>query len=273
MSPTWRSEDMPEHAPVGIAGGAFALLRGLVLIATLLLGVVVTLVLRLVEAPVHGMARPWTSWVTVLVCRIALIVLGLRVSNDGVPMSTSGAFVANHSSWLDIFVLNAGTPLVFVSKAEVADWPGIGWLARLTGTVFVERAAREAGQQKAILETRIAAGNRLLFFPEGTSSDGLRVLGFKPTLFAALFSGNPASVQPVTVAYHAPEGCDPRFYGWWGDMDFGPHLMQLLAFPRFGNVIVTWHPALSVADFPDRKALAKAAEAQVRLAHPNGADA
>ncbi|MEM7753608.1 MAG: lysophospholipid acyltransferase family protein [Pseudomonadota bacterium] len=272
MSPTWQSEDLPEPVPVGVTGGVLAVLKGAAMGVVLIVGVLVKLALRLLELPFHGAVRPWSGWVTVAVCRIALVLMGLRLTNEGTPMRGQGAFVANHSSWLDIFVLNAGTPLFFVSKAEVAGWPGIGWLARITGTVFVRRDRREASQQRAMLEDRMALGHRLLFFPEGTSTDGRRVLPFKPTLFAALLSDrmSDAKVQPVTVVYTAAEGRDPRFYGWWGDMGFGPHLVQLLASSGSGQVTVTWHAPLKVSEFADRKALARAAEDMVRKPHPQG---
>ncbi len=273
MTPTWHSEDKPVVPGTGPLGLFRAVTKGVALLVLLLLGSFATLVIRIVEFPVHGPARPWTGWITVIVCRAALALIGLRLRHTGSPMTARGIFVANHSSWLDIFVLNSGAPLVFVSKAEVARWPGIGWLARLTGTVFVERAAREAGQQKAILESRIDAGDRLLLFPEGTSTDGQRVLPFKPTLFAAAMSGSDLFVQPVTVAYEAPAMQDRRFYGWWGDMDFGPHLVQVLAARRGGRVVVTWHPPLGVAQFADRKTLAKEAEHLVRSAHPGASQA
>lgn len=189
-------------------------------------------------------------------------------------MHVDGVYVANHSSWLDIFVLNAAAPLFFVSKSEVAAWPGIGWLARITGTVFVRRTRNDADRQRALLEDRISGGHRLLFFPEGTSTDGRRVLPFKPTLFAALFSGvlTDVRVQPASVVYIAPDGLDPRFYGWWGDMEFGPHLIQVLAQKQQGSVRVTWHRPLEISEFPDRKALANAAEQLVRQGHTLGQD-
>lgn len=270
MTPTWRSEDVPSIDAPGLAHRFRAVLRGFCLVIILLTGAVLSLVLRGIEALLHGQSRPWTGWVTVFVCRLSLVVLGLKVTTHGAPLRGKGVFVANHSSWLDILVLNAGAPLVFVSKAEVARWPGIGGLARLTGTVFVQRAAREAGQQKKLLEQRIAAGNRLLFFPEGTSTDGQRVLTFKPTLFAALYGNEALAVQPVTVAYRAPEGFDRRFFSWWGDMSFGPHMAQVLSAPKGGSVAVTWHAPLNVTEFSDRKTLARAAEAAVRSAHPQG---
>ncbi len=115
------------------------------------------------------------------------------------------------------------------------------------------------------------AGHKLLFFPEGTSTDGLRVLPFKPTLFQAFFAKplrDRLFVQPVTVVYEAPFGETARFYGWWGDMDFGSHLLKTLSAGRGGRVTVKYHTPLRVADFSDRKVLAKAAEAAVRKGMP-----
>lgn len=231
------------------------------------------LMLRLVERPAFGLRRPWTPWITQFVCRFALAVMGLRLTVRGQPLRQPGAMVANHSGWLDIFALNAATRLYFVSKSEVAGWPGIGWLARATGTVFITRKGTEAKVQQKLFEDRLTAGHHLLFFPEGTSSDSRRVLPFKSTLFAAFFA--PAlhdrlSVQPVTVNWQAPPGQDGRFYGWWGDMDFGPHLAEVLAAPRQGRVEIVFHPPLKVSDFPDRKALCAATETAVRTTHPDG---
>ncbi|NNE80235.1 MAG: 1-acyl-sn-glycerol-3-phosphate acyltransferase [Silicimonas sp.] len=261
---------MPKKPGLGgwILAGSRALVLGVLVFGCLGL----LLVVRLVERPVFGLHRPWTPWITVFVSRSALRIMGLPLAQTGVPMEHPGAIVANHSSWLDIFVLNAAAPLYFVSKSEVAAWPGIGWLARATGTVFVRRERREARAQTGVFEERLAAGHRLLFFPEGTSSDGQRVLPFKPTLFAALFSEELSDlwVQPVSVAYHAPEGGEPRIYGWWGDMDFGPHLLATLAMRRHGRIEVIWHVPLRVSDFAGRKQLAAEAERAVRAGHPLG---
>lgn len=267
------SDDAPKMPRLSFAARVRCIMRGVPLGLIVFGGLLLLLVLRLVERPLFGMARPWTPHVTVAVCRLALRVLGLSVTHHGTPMPHPGAMVANHSSWLDIFALNAGGPLYFVSKAEVANWPGIGWLARATGTVFVNRRRHEAGAQRAVFESRLAAGHRLLFFPEGTSTDGQRVLEFKSTLFAALFSDTTPDdlwVQPVTVVYTAPEAADPRFYGWWGDMDFAPHLLQVLAQSPQGRVDITWHAPLEVAENGNRKVLARVSETAVRKAHPKG---
>jgi 1-acyl-sn-glycerol-3-phosphate acyltransferase len=235
-------------------------------------GLVVLLLVRLVEAPLFGPVRPMTPWITQGVCRGALKLIGLRLVVHGQPMTVEGAIVANHSSWLDIFALNAADRVYFVAKSEVAGWPGIGWLARATGTIFISRKGSEAKRQQELLETRLMAGHRFLFFPEGTSTDAIRVLPFKSTLFAAFFS--PAlvrrtHVQPVTVVFHSPEGEDRRFYGWWGDMDFVSHLLKTLAAGRQGRVEVTFHPEVPVDAFEDRKALARYCERVVRTAHVN----
>ena len=230
-------------------------------------GLALLLLLRLVERPLFGHARPLTPFITQVVCKAAFVILRLPLTVRGTPMAQHGAIVANHSSWLDIFALNAAQRVYFVSKAEVAGWPFIGWLARATGTVFIRRDPREAKAQQALFEDRIRDGHHLLFFPEGTSTDARRVLPFKTTLFAAFYShglDRVLQIQPVTVIYRAPAGEDARFYGWWGEMGFAPHLAKVLAAARQGSVEVVFHPPLDVSDYPSRKDLAAACEAAVR---------
>jgi len=262
--PTWTSPEGESPAvPIGAAGWLRLALRGAVLGLVVFGGLAVLLVLRLLERPLCGLARPVTPWITVGVCRAAFVILGIGFSWRGQPMAGRGALVANHVSWLDIFALNAPAPLYFVAKSEVGGWPGIGWLARATGTVFIRRDPREAQAQRLLFEARLRAGHRLCFFPEGTSTDGRRVLPFKPTLFAAFYAHGLAEilqVQPVTLQYRAPPGQDPRFYGWWGDMGFGAHLVRVLAAGSQGCVEVVFHPPVAVADLPGRKELARHCE-------------
>ena len=230
----------------------------------------VLLVVRAVERPLFGMARPWSPGITRFVCRAAFVILGIGYSLRGRPMQSRGAIVSNHSSWLDIFALNAAQRIYFVAKAEVESWVVIGWLARATGTVFIARKGTEAKAQQGVFEARLRAGHRLLFFPEGTSTDALRVLPFKSTLFAAFYShglDHIMHIQPVTVVYHAPDGQDPRYYGWWGDMEFFGHLVRVLATRRQGRVEVIFHPEVPVDGFADRKELAAYCERVIRTAH------
>jgi len=230
MTAAWDAGDPPPHARITVAGWLRVLIRAVLLIVLVFGGLVILLLARLVERPLCGLDRPVTPFITQTVCRGAFIILRMQLRVQGTPMVQRGAVVANHSSWLDIFSLNAAKRIYFVSKAEVAKWPGIGWLARATGTMFI----------------------------------------FKTTLFQSFFADglrDEIYVQPVSVSYAAPADRDRFFYGWWGDMDFGTHLLATLAPARNGRVTVSYHPPLRVADFANRKALAKAAENAVRSGH------
>ena len=265
MTEAWREEPAPER--ISAAGWVRVLLRVLLLAVVVFGGLVILLVMRLVERPLWGQRRPLTPYITQAVCRTAFVILGIGYRTEGQAMKGPGAVVANHSSWLDIFALNARKRIYFVSKAEVAGWPGIGWLAKATGTVFIRRDPRDSRLQVQEFIRRLSYGHKLLFFPEGTSTDGRRVLPFKPTLFAAFYADGlreTLSIQPVTVIYRAAEGADPRQYGWWGDMDFGPHLLSTLAAARQGSVTIQYHAPVRVAEIEDRKALARLLENKVR---------
>ncbi len=271
MSFTWTPEDEPPGEPISPAGWLRVVIRGAALSAIITLGVILMAMIRIVEKPMHGVHRPWTPWITQVVCRSAFAVFGMRHETQGERMRRPGAVVANHTSWLDIFALNARKRVYFVSKSEVAGWPGIGILAKITGTVFIARDPRQAKQQQDLFEERLLAGHKLLFFPEGTSTDGMRVLPFKSTLFQAFFTPDlrhELHIQPVTVIYSAPAGEDARFYGWWGEMDFGSHLVKMLAARRHGTVKIIYHQPVKVDDFEGRKALAAHVEQVIRGGMP-----
>lgn len=266
MSPTWReAEPLFLPGPQGLRDWLRVIGRGLPAVLILLLGVLVILPLRAVERLIHGRRRPWTGPHVQIVCRLVLVCIGLRWRREGVPMRGPGAVVANHSSWLDILTLNAALPVFFVSKAEVAGWPGINILTRVTDTHFVARDPKLARVQASEFAARVRAGHRLLFFPEGTSTDGRRVLPFKATLFQGfLADGLPTdlAIQPVSAVYTAPEGSDCRFYGWWGDMALGPHLLTVLAAKRHGSVVVRLHHPIPVSG-NDRKTLSAACYSEI----------
>lgn len=263
---TWRDDGAPAVPRPGPLGWLLVVTRGLAILSVLLIGVVLILPLRAGERLLAGPRRPVTGPHVQIVCRICLWLMGLRCEVRGRPMRGPGAVVANHASWLDIFVMNAAMPVFFVAKAEVAGWPGINILTRVTDTHFVARDPRLAQAQAQEFCARTRAGHRLLFFPEGTSTDGRRVLPFKPTLFQGFLDPDlprTLAVQPMTVIYHAPPGRDPRFYGWYGDMALGTHLLAVLAQPRQGRVSVVLHDPIPVAG-ETRKTLAAKAEAAVR---------
>lgn len=267
MSLSWQGAPPPPEPPLGPVGWLRIVRRGAPLLLVLTVCFPLLLLLRPLERAIWGLTRPVTPWITQGVCIFGCWCFALTRRVQGRPMTGGGAMVANHSTWLDIFVLNACTRLYFVAKAEVQGWAGIGWLARGTGTLFISRDRQRAAVEAKALEARLHAGHKLMFFPEGTSTDGRRVLPFRSTLFQAVFADalrEDVAVQPVSVIYHAPDGQDAAFYGWWGDMDFAPNLLRILAAPRGGCVDVVFHDSLPVADFRDRKSLAQAAEQAVR---------
>ena len=243
-----------------LLGWPLLVVRGL-----LVAGFILALFLPLIALRSFGL-RNAGQIVVKMACMGSLAIMGIRLEKMGRPMQHAGAVVANHSSWLDIFTLNAAQKVYFVSKAEVEKWPVIGSIAKYVGTVFIRRVRTDAAKQKNVFLERITAGDKLLFFPEGTSTDGRRVLPFKSSLFAAFFEeGLPEVtwIQPVTVNYIAPAMKRRNWYGWWGEMEFFEAFAMVLSKWNQGHVELIFHAPNEVAKFDDRKALAMAAEKSV----------
>lgn len=148
------------------------------------------------------MKRTWS--------RLLLAICGIRLRGDtGPPTLPQGPVlvVMNHVSWLDIFVLNARIPSTFVAKAEIRRWPLVGWLVAGSGTVFIERGSRHAVRHvNHEIIRRMAQGEIVAFFPEGSTSEGHTMLPFHTSLFAMAIpepeSGRgAASVVPVALRY------------------------------------------------------------------------
>lgn len=223
--------------------------------------------LTLLPAHLYGLAlrTPLRERIPVRYHRGVSRLIGLHVEVQG---SRHGGrdpvlFVVNHSSWLDIVVLSCVIPGSFVSKAEVRNWPIFGLLARLQRSVFIERRPNLAANHRDDISERLAAGDKLILFPEGTSGDGNRVLPFKSALFAVAersVAGKPLTVQPVSVAYtrldFMPLGRHLRpLFTWYGDMTLARHLWRMLGLGP-STVMVTFHEPVRIADFAHRKALA-----------------
>lgn len=196
---------------------------------------------------------------------LLLRLMGFRLRLHGESAAAGPVFfVSNHSSYLDIPTLGAVLPANFVAKSEVSGWPLIGWLARLQNTVFIERRSIRAGAQQDTLRQRLEAGDSLILFPEGTSSDGQRTLPFKSSLFGVvekpLADGQAVTVQPVSVVATEiggmPMGREWRpYYAWYGDMTLVKHVWEVFRIGGF-TVDIVFHPPVSIKDFGDRKLLA-----------------
>jgi len=199
--------------------------------------------------------------------RMVARLLGIRVKRLGDLVAQGPLLIAcNHVSWLDIVVLSTIAPISFIAKRDVAGWPFFGWLARLQRSVFVDRERRHAtGQSHDELSDRLAAGDVLVLFAEGTSHDGTGVLPFRSSLFGAAERLS-VPVQPVSLAYTGQRNLPMTrrqrpTYAWYGDMELAPHLW---AATGAGPIEVTVICHLPLASGLTRKQLAREAETAVR---------
>ena len=153
--------------------------------------------------------------------------MGIRIDFAGAPVA-AGLIASNHLSYLDIMVYSAIAPCAFVSKREVRAWPGVGWIATLAGTIYVDRSRRsETHTIQPEIQSALAAGLRLFLFPEGTSSDGSRVLPFHSSLFQPAVDLQ-APVSAASIAYAIPDGVPGTEACYWGAMSLLPHITNLL---------------------------------------------
>jgi len=187
-------------------------------------------------------------------CRI----LGLNVETRGTPPSGDFLLVCNHLSYVDVIVIMSQVDARLLSKAEVKGWPVLGWLARYAGTLFVDRERRrDLPRVIADIRAMLALGRGVVFFPEGTSSPGIELLPFKPSLFEVAAAGE-LPLATAALRYATPPGERPAQWSvsWWGDMEFVPHL---LAFLRLPSVDATLTYGEEHVRGSERKALALAA--------------
>jgi 1-acyl-sn-glycerol-3-phosphate acyltransferase len=213
--------------------------------------------------------RSWVAEFPRFYHRRCCRIFGLRVRQIGEPVTARPVlFVSNHVSYTDITVLGSLIAGSFVAKSEVDGWPLFGWLAKLQRSVFVDRQVRSTAQQRDAIAERLAAGDALILFPEGTSGDGTFILPFKSALFSVVFNRQqPVTVQPVSLAYTRLDGLPigrtmRPFFAWYGDMDLTPHLWRLLGLGVI-EAVVEFHPPVAVADFLSRKTLAAYCEQRV----------
>ena len=192
--------------------------------------------------------------------------LGIRIVCHGSPVNGRGVlFVSNHVSWSDIPVLGARIKAAFVAKSEVGGWGAVGWLATLADTVYVERTRRTStGDQRDAISERLALGDNIILFPEGTNSDGVVVLPFKSSLFAVIDGLPDMLIQPVTIAYTRVNGIPVTRerlpdLAWVGDTELLPHARAFAALGRVRAEII-FHPPVRAGDFADRKALSRHCE-------------
>ncbi len=208
-----------------------------------------------------GLLRVPRPWLPALACwwyRRLVRCLALDLSCRGAPVA-GALLAANHVSWLDIPVLGGLAPLRFVSKAEVRQWPLVGWLATTAGTLFMQRGAHEATGMARRIRRHLQEGASVVIFPEGTTGDGRQLRRFHARLFASA-EHDGAAVQPVAIRYgHGLEPDDTAPFV--GDDTLLTHLWRVLRHPRLA-VTVTFLPPLD-AGRKGRRQLAESARAAI----------
>jgi 1-acyl-sn-glycerol-3-phosphate acyltransferase len=199
-------------------------------------GVVCLICLCLVECLLRAMRRPDAVSRAAILQRWSgriLSCLRVQVSMTG-TVPAKGLIVCNHVSYLDILVLSSAARCVFLAKSEIKSWPFIGWIASLTGTVFIDRSRRiQTHHLQPQVQRQLKSGLPLLLFPEGTSTDGRNILPFRSSFFQAAVTVA-APVTAAYLAYELPEGDgDPvTDIAYWGEMTLLPQFFKLLTKAR-----------------------------------------
>ncbi len=252
--------------PAASLFGRLRVVRRLVLIV---LWVLVCFPIQLLLVALPGRANEgsarmfWNGLLAILGLRLRMLGQPAHRTADGRPV----VYVANHSSWLDIPVLGARLDAAFIAKEEIGTWPVVSWIARLGRTVYVRRVRASTVRERDEMRARLAAGDSLILFPEGTTSDGSHVLPFRSAFLSVAEipvspDGRSAIVQPVSLVYDRlgglPVGRATRLvFAWPGDMDLASHFLRFARLQGFRATILL-HPPVDPAAYGSRKALSEA---------------
>lgn len=190
--------------------------------------------------------------------KLLLWVLNINVKVFGKknPNNMPTLYVSNHLSYLDIPVLGSTLNGRFIAKNEISHWPFAGYLSRVGNTIFINRNLKFLKKNKSIISDHISSGDNIILFPEGTTSDGMRVLKFKSSLLYSLDQKN-IIIQPIVINYKSINGMPLNRWlkpiiAWYGDMDLKPHIINI--FKLFSiKAKITFLTPLNGSDFTDRK--------------------
>lgn len=207
---------------------------------------------------------------------LLLTLLGVRVTVSGsLKHNTPLIVISNHVSWLDILVIGSSFECHFIGKSEIANWAIFGYLAKLQNTIFVNRAAKgtKVGEQVNQINDTLKQNKTIILFPEGTTSDGNRILKFKSALFAAAKPSESCQpyVQQICLQYRKINGMPLTrshrpFVAWYGDADLVPHLKTMLSFTPL-DVHIQIGEAVLYNDFTSRQEMAEFLENSLRMTY------
>jgi len=202
------------------------------------------------------LAARWKSFILKTWSRGLLIILGVRLNVVGAPPKAPFLLVSNHLGYVDIAVLGSLVGGVFVAKAEISDWPAIGFLCRSVETIFIDREIRRQipGVMREI-ERQLGHGRGVILFAEGTSSSGASVMPFRPALLEPA-ARSKLPVSYASLSYRTPEREQPAHLSvcWWGGASFIPHALEFFKLRRIDATVVFGDRQFQGGD---RKTLAK----------------
>jgi len=185
-----------------------------------------------------------------------LINVNVEIEGKSNPGNVPTLYVSNHLSYLDIPVLGSKLNGRFIAKNEISNWPIMGYLSKIGNTIFINRNLSFLKRNKSIIYDFISKGNSIILFPEGTTSDGIRVLRFKSSLLTSLEQKN-ILIQPIVINYESINGMPLNRWlkpiiAWYGDMDLKPHLINVLKLFSI-KAKITFLPPLNGKNFTNRK--------------------
>lgn len=195
--------------------------------------------------------KAWSKFALFL-CRFQVVCKGSGIK--------SGLIVSNHISWIDILAIMSIQPGRFVAKSEVGRWFIFGNLAKVVGTIFIERNPAKILKQLDTLEEALKSENLVILFPEGTSSDGQRILPFNSGLFQAVYQGegekkHSTKVQSLTIYYCTNDHLDKDFFAWYHSRTLAGHIFKVLGTRHRSKIYMTFGNKTRSGNFSNRKEL------------------
>lgn len=209
------------------------------------------------------------KWLPVIFHKLLIWLLSVQIEFEGEINKSNNCnlYISNHISYLDIPILGSNYPLRFVAKSEVEVWPLFGFLAKLARTIFISRNRFDSLNQKCKIFKSLSSDEKVFIFPEGTTSDGNRVLDFKSSSFSAL-EGKNLIIQPIVILYSELNGIPINRWlrpviAWYGDMDLKPHLSALVNL-RSIRARLIYLDKVNAKNFSSRKNLSKHLENKIK---------
>ena len=209
------------------------------------------------------------KWLPVLFHKLLLWLLSIEVElvYESNQSRKGNLFISNHLSYLDIPILGSKFPLRFVAKSEVKSWPLFGFLAKKGRSIFIRRNKTDSFNQKNKILDILSCGEKVFIFPEGTTSDGNRVLKFKSSSFSSVEKQN-FIIQPIVIVYSDLNGIPINRWlrpmiAWYGDMELKPHLFKLVGLMSIKAKLIYLEP-VNTQNFENRKDLSNCLEDKIR---------